>query len=63
MVCFQVLSPFVHKVYGTRKDLADSGAHHFAETIRKIKQKYAACLPCGHRPLLIPRFNSGLREL
>jgi hypothetical protein len=22
-------------------DLADSGAHHFAETIRKIKQKYA----------------------
>lgn len=22
-------------------DLADGGAHHFAETIRKIKQKYA----------------------
>lgn len=25
--------------YPNRLDLADSGAHHFAETIRKIKQK------------------------
>ena len=26
-----------------RKDLLDGGAHHFAETIRKIKQKYVGC--------------------
>jgi len=26
-------------------DLADGGAHHFAETIRKIKQKYANIPP------------------
>lgn len=25
-------------------DLADGGAHHFAETIRKIKQKFAKYL-------------------
>jgi len=49
MVCVQALSSLIPETYLVFpvEDLADSGARHFAETIRKIKQKYVASSVCA----------------
>jgi hypothetical protein len=44
--------------HATPKDLADSGAHHFAETIRKIKQKYVTYFERAYMILLTRRYKS-----
>lgn len=56
MVRAQIHPPFRSRSYMYPiQDLVDSGAHHFAETIRKIKQKYVTPPLCGDGFLTRPK--------